>query len=109
MHPGQHRGASGYFEGHPRAVFFGGAGMSTESGTPDFRSANGIYSRRHVAGCISGGGADRLFPRPPSCAHQQDRDEGGRAGGTGHPRAYRENAGGCGVGAGCRTIKQEAT
>lgn len=28
------------------AVFFGGAGMSTESGVPDFRSANGIYSRK---------------------------------------------------------------
>lgn len=28
------------------AVFFGGAGMSTESGIPDFRSANGIYSQR---------------------------------------------------------------
>jgi NAD-dependent deacetylase len=28
------------------AVFFGGAGMSTESGIPDFRSANGIYNRR---------------------------------------------------------------
>ncbi|MBO6182662.1 MAG: NAD-dependent protein deacylase [Acidaminococcaceae bacterium] len=28
------------------AVFFGGAGMSTESGVPDFRSANGIYSKR---------------------------------------------------------------
>ena len=27
-------------------VFFGGAGMSTESGVPDFRSANGIYSRQ---------------------------------------------------------------
>lgn len=27
-------------------VFFGGAGMSTESGLPDFRSANGIYSKR---------------------------------------------------------------
>lgn len=29
-----------------RAVFFGGAGMSTESGIPDFRSAGGIYSER---------------------------------------------------------------
>ena len=29
-----------------RAVFFGGAGMSTESGIPDFRSANGIYNQR---------------------------------------------------------------
>ncbi|MBR3622232.1 MAG: NAD-dependent protein deacylase [Selenomonadaceae bacterium] len=27
------------------AVFFGGAGMSTESGIPDFRSADGIYSQ----------------------------------------------------------------
>ncbi|MGM9652561.1 MAG: NAD-dependent protein deacylase [Eubacteriales bacterium] len=27
-------------------VFFGGAGVSTESGIPDFRSANGIYQNR---------------------------------------------------------------
>lgn len=27
------------------AVFFGGAGMSTESGIPDFRSANGVYNK----------------------------------------------------------------
>jgi NAD-dependent deacetylase len=27
-------------------VFFGGAGVSTESGIPDFRSANGIYSEK---------------------------------------------------------------
>ena len=29
-----------------RIVFFGGAGMSTESGVPDFRSADGIYSKQ---------------------------------------------------------------
>lgn len=29
-----------------RMVFFGGAGVSTESGIPDFRSANGIYSQK---------------------------------------------------------------
>jgi NAD-dependent deacetylase len=29
-----------------RAVFFGGAGVSTESGIPDFRSADGLYSRQ---------------------------------------------------------------
>ena len=28
------------------AVFFGGAGMSTESGIPDFRSATGIYNQK---------------------------------------------------------------
>lgn len=26
-------------------VFFGGAGVSTESGIPDFRSADGIYMK----------------------------------------------------------------
>ena len=28
-----------------RIVFFGGAGMSTESGIPDFRSSEGLYSK----------------------------------------------------------------
>lgn len=28
-------------------VFFGGAGMSTESGIPDFRSADGIYKQKY--------------------------------------------------------------
>ena len=32
--------------GSASAVFFGGAGMSTESGIPDFRSATGIYSQK---------------------------------------------------------------
>ncbi|NLK58333.1 MAG: NAD-dependent protein deacylase [Tissierellia bacterium] len=31
-------------------VFFGGAGTSTESGIPDFRSENGLYSRPGKAG-----------------------------------------------------------
>jgi len=29
-----------------RIVFFGGAGVSTESGIPDFRSGNGLYSQQ---------------------------------------------------------------
>jgi len=32
-------------ENSKRVVFFGGAGMSTESGLPDFRSAHGLYNR----------------------------------------------------------------
>ena len=28
------------------AVFFGGAGVSTASGIPDFRSPNGLYNQR---------------------------------------------------------------
>ena len=30
-----------------RMVFFGGAGVSTESGIPDFRSADGLYNQLH--------------------------------------------------------------
>ncbi len=33
-----------YIAGAKRAVFFGGAGMSTESGIPDFRGAHGLYT-----------------------------------------------------------------
>ena len=29
-----------------RIVFFGGAGVSTESGIPDFRSVDGLYSQK---------------------------------------------------------------
>lgn len=31
-----------------RAVFFGGAGVSTESGIPDFRSADGLYNQKYA-------------------------------------------------------------
>lgn len=33
-----------------RIVFFGGAGVSTESGVPDFRSENGLYQARQNYG-----------------------------------------------------------
>lgn len=29
-------------------VFFGGAGVSTESGIPDFRGSNGLYNNKSV-------------------------------------------------------------
>lgn len=37
-----------WIEGCPKGgmVFFGGAGVSTESGIPDFRSADGLYSQK---------------------------------------------------------------
>ena len=31
-----------------RAVFFGGAGVSTESGIPDFRSQDGLYKQKYA-------------------------------------------------------------
>ena len=34
-------------DGGKRIVFFGGAGVSTESGIPDFRSADGLYSQKY--------------------------------------------------------------
>lgn len=33
-------------EGSQRIVFFGGAGVSTESGIPDFRSVDGLYNQQ---------------------------------------------------------------
>ncbi len=32
---------------HNRIVFFGGAGVSTESGVPDFRSVDGLYNQKY--------------------------------------------------------------
>ncbi|HWP79321.1 MAG TPA: NAD-dependent protein deacylase [Candidatus Acidoferrum sp.] len=37
----------GLIEESTRIVFFGGAGVSTESGIPDFRSEDGLYSRKY--------------------------------------------------------------
>jgi NAD-dependent deacetylase len=35
-------------DSHRRAVFFGGAGVSTESGIPDFRSVDGLYNQTYA-------------------------------------------------------------
>lgn len=37
-----------YIEESHNIVFFGGAGVSTESGIPDFRSKDGLYNQRDV-------------------------------------------------------------
>lgn len=37
-----------YIEKSNNIVFFGGAGVSTESGIPDFRSKNGLYNQHDV-------------------------------------------------------------
>jgi len=35
-----------WIEGSNSIVFFGGAGVSTESGIPDFRSVDGLYNQK---------------------------------------------------------------
>lgn len=37
-----------YVQKARRVVFFGGAGVSTESGIPDFRSADGLYHQKYT-------------------------------------------------------------
>lgn len=37
-----------YLRNSKYAVFFGGAGVSTESGVPDFRSKDGLYNKRDI-------------------------------------------------------------
>ena len=34
-------------DGSDNIVFFGGAGVSTESGIPDFRSQDGLYNQKY--------------------------------------------------------------
>lgn len=36
----------GIIKNSDNIVFFGGAGISTSSGIPDFRSSNGLYSKK---------------------------------------------------------------
>ena len=36
-----------WIDGSDNIVFFGGAGVSTESGIPDFRSTNGLYNEKY--------------------------------------------------------------
>ncbi len=42
-----HSELAGIVQRSRRIVFFGGAGVSTESGIPDFRSAGGLYAREY--------------------------------------------------------------
>lgn len=37
-----------WIEDSKRIVFFGGAGVSTESGIPDFRSVDGLYNQKYA-------------------------------------------------------------
>ncbi len=43
----QHEQLQNIISGAKRLVFFGGAGVSTESGIPDFRSVDGLYNQKY--------------------------------------------------------------
>ena len=43
-----HARLKGVIENSDNIVFFGGAGVSTESGIPDFRSSDGIYNMKYA-------------------------------------------------------------
>lgn len=43
----QHDRLQAIIAGAKRLVFFGGAGVSTESGIPDFRSVDGLYNQKY--------------------------------------------------------------
>lgn len=44
-------------------VFFGGAGVSTESGLPDFRSPGGLYDDNLGTNCIRSTESGYLVPK----------------------------------------------
>ena len=54
-----------WVEESSKIVFFGGAGVSTESGIPDFRSVDGLYSQKfdHPPETILSGSFFRAYPK----------------------------------------------
>ena len=47
MNPGEMEEFQRIIDRSRRIVFFGGAGVSTESGVPDFRSVDGLYNQKY--------------------------------------------------------------
>lgn len=47
MHNNEIETLKGWIENSNNIVFFGGAGVSTESGIPDFRSVDGLYHQKY--------------------------------------------------------------
>ena len=82
-------------------VFFGGAGVSTESGIPDFRSVDGLYHQSYAyppETILS----HSFFAQNPGEFYRFYREKmliqgvgtGGKAQGRGHPK-HRRSPSGC--------------
>jgi NAD-dependent deacetylase len=62
----QARKLQSYIDQSDNIVFFGGAGVSTESGIPDFRSADGLYSQKYRRS------PEEMLSRPFFDAHKRE-------------------------------------
>ena len=71
-----------YISESKNIVFFGGAGVSTESGIPDFRSKDGLYNQHNVQLCAqlrvcSQAGGIPVYPRFSQPDNSESWDDAG--------------------------------
>ena len=75
-------------------VFFGGAGVSTESGIPDFRSVDGLYNQKYDYPPETILSHEFFWANTAECPHRAgEAGEGRQAGRRRHPEHRRPASG----------------